>query len=265
MIKTLTSKHTAEILNYCLENEHENFFTISRLFEDADPFQNMEIIAKYENDKIVSLLTFFTDFQNLVVHSNSKQTIKELLDKFPNIKSIKYVVCYKKFADTILEHLKQKYNLVPTKKNIEDVFQIKLNTFKNHTKSNSDYRIGQTNQKQEIAEFSTIIDQQPIDQAEPDLIKPHNEYLLYKNNQLVAKAALHGKTKNYFQIGGVGTLKEHRRKGYAKEIVSFICQENLNTRTGILFTGEDNIAAQKVYQQLGFSKFDKLILATFKN
>lgn len=263
MIKTLNKTHKQEILDYCLQNERENFFTISNLISETEAFQKLEIIAKYKDNQISGLLTFFIQHQNLVVHSHSQEIIKELIDEFKNKESIKYVVCYKKYADTITQYLENKYNIVPKQSRIEDVFELTKENFQDYTNPNSDYRKGKGSQKQEIAEFATTINNQPKEKAKPELIKPENEYLLYINNNLIARASLHGKTQNYFQVGGVGTLEPHRRKGYSKEIVSYLCKENLKTHKGLLFTPEDNIAAQTVYARLGFKKFDKLILAKY--
>ena len=263
MVKQLKEENTKEILEYCFQNEKENFFTISNLLNEENPFKNSQILAKYKAEQIVGLLTFFNNHQNLVVHSQSKNIIKELIDNFNDKKDIKFVVCYKKYADTIIEHLKNNYSIEPKKSRLEDVFELTKGNFQDLTTQKSDYRKGKLNQKQEIAEFAAIINRQPIESAKPELIKPNNEYLLYVDNKLVARAALHGTTKSYFQIGGVGTLESYRRKGYAKEIVSYLCKENLKTKNGILFTSEDNIAAQIAYSKIGFKKFDKLILAQF--
>lgn len=264
MIKELKQTNAKEILEYCYNNERENFFTINNIENRKDSFKNLKVIAKYRNKKIIGLLTFFKDYKNLVAHSEDPNAIKELVDNFEDKESIKFVVCYKKYADIILEYLKEAYNLKPKESRIEDVFELSKESFKDFSKIDSDYRKAQTKQKQEIAEFATKIDKEPIEDAQPELIRPENEYLLYIDNQLIARAALHGKTQNYFQIGGVGTLENHRRKGYSKQIVSHLCKTNLtNRRKGLLFTGENNIAAQSVYKKIGFKKFDKVILAKF--
>jgi predicted GNAT family acetyltransferase len=57
------------------------------------------------------------------------------------------------------------------------------------------------------------------------------------------------------QIGGVYTHPSHRRKGHAKKLMEKIIADSYhihNIHTLILFTGEDNIPAQKLYEALGF-------------
>lgn len=70
----------------------------------------------------------------------------------------------------------------------------------------------------------------------------------------VAKSAFNTRIDEAVQIGGVWTSPEFRSRGYARCVVA---QSLLDARAGgatqaILFTGDDNIPAQKAYTSLGF-------------
>jgi predicted GNAT family acetyltransferase len=56
------------------------------------------------------------------------------------------------------------------------------------------------------------------------------------------------------QVGGVWTPPELRRRGYGRAVVaaSLLDARTEGVKKGILFTGEDNIAAQRAYEALGF-------------
>lgn len=58
------------------------------------------------------------------------------------------------------------------------------------------------------------------------------------------------------QVGGVWTPPEFRGRGYARAIVaaSLLAARDIGTTKAILFTGEENIPAQKAYQALGFEQ-----------
>lgn len=72
----------------------------------------------------------------------------------------------------------------------------------------------------------------------------------------VAMTAFNTVIEEAAQIGGVFTPKEERSQGYARCAVA---QSLLDARvggiqTGLLFTGEDNFAAQHAYRSLGFER-----------
>ncbi len=56
------------------------------------------------------------------------------------------------------------------------------------------------------------------------------------------------------QVGGVWTPPDLRRRGYGRAVVatSLLDARAAGVKKGILFTGEDNVAAQKAYEALGF-------------
>lgn len=75
------------------------------------------------------------------------------------------------------------------------------------------------------------------------------------NNEIVSMAALNARFKNIAQVGGVYTPRSHRSKGYSKKCLNkliYDCKHKHGITKIILFTGENNIPAQKVYESIGF-------------
>jgi hypothetical protein len=76
----------------------------------------------------------------------------------------------------------------------------------------------------------------------------------FQDNILVSIADLNAKTLDLGQVGGVYTVPEFRRKGYSKSVMQQLLSDVRNLhdiRKIIIFTGETNFAAQKMYSALG--------------
>jgi RimJ/RimL family protein N-acetyltransferase len=70
----------------------------------------------------------------------------------------------------------------------------------------------------------------------------------------VATSGFNAAIREAVQIGGVYTPPEYRRRGYARAVVaaSLLDARADGVETAILFTGHDNLPAQKAYVALGF-------------
>jgi ribosomal protein S18 acetylase RimI-like enzyme len=72
---------------------------------------------------------------------------------------------------------------------------------------------------------------------------------------LVSIAALNATYGSMGQVGGVYTRPADRKKGLAKAVMRLLiedCRKRLGFGKLVLFTGEDNTAARKLYESLGF-------------
>ncbi|MCK5883374.1 MAG: GNAT family N-acetyltransferase [Bacteriovoracaceae bacterium] len=80
----------------------------------------------------------------------------------------------------------------------------------------------------------------------------------YKDREeIVSMCSLNAVYKDIAQVGGVFTPKRHRLKGFSKKCMKklvYDCITKLNLSTIILFTGTENISAQKVYEGIGLKK-----------
>ncbi len=86
------------------------------------------------------------------------------------------------------------------------------------------------------------------------LVRENNTWVLQAAGQPVATSAFNTRLKEVVQIGGVWTPPELRGRGYARCVVaqSLLDARAEGVKKAILFTGADNLPAQKAYTALGF-------------
>lgn len=86
------------------------------------------------------------------------------------------------------------------------------------------------------------------------MIAEESLYVLKYEDKIISLTGFNARLPEIVQVGGVYTPKAYRSCGYARAIVGFslLHVRELGCRKAVLFTGEDNIAAQTAYQALGF-------------
>ena len=92
-----------------------------------------------------------------------------------------------------------------------------------------------------------------------------HDMLLFEGAIPVAYAAFNAALPEMVQVGGVFTPDELRGRGYARGVVAALLANarTRGVRRAILFTGEDNVAAQKAYAALGFQPIGDYAIASF--
>jgi len=85
-------------------------------------------------------------------------------------------------------------------------------------------------------------------------LKSGRTWVLERHGEPVACSSFNAVVKEAVQVGGVWTPPELRRRGYSRSAVaaSLLDARAEGAEKAILFTGEDNIAAQRAYTALGF-------------
>lgn len=86
---------------------------------------------------------------------------------------------------------------------------------------------------------------------------------LFDGKKLLSRAALNSKGDTTGQVGGVFTPKEHRQKGLAKAVMFHMlkdCRDLHRHTKSILFTGEADMPAQKLYESMGYSRIGSFAL-----
>jgi len=262
MTRKLTIKDKKQILDFCYKSEKENLFVIGSFKFYKNPFKENIYWGYFENKKITGLAVYFGRFGNFVINAPKTTIINELLDEGMDEQiKIEAVAAFKKYAKPMLLRLKQKYKLIPKKHSDEYVLILNKKNFKDF--SEGDERQAAKKDIDELARLNSGINF--INESERKKIFPKNEFIIRKNGKIISKANLHGVSKNYFQIGGVVTLKKYRREGYAQRVVSSLCNFHFNKglKYGLLFTGKNNFAAQNLYKKLGFKLVDEFIIAEY--
>ena len=85
-------------------------------------------------------------------------------------------------------------------------------------------------------------------------VNERRTWILEDEAKPVACSSFNAAIDQAVQVGGVWTPPHLRSRGYARAVVasSLLDAQAEGAKTGILFTGEDNIPAQKAYEALGF-------------
>lgn len=81
-------------------------------------------------------------------------------------------------------------------------------------------------------------------------------YVLTDKDALVAKTGFNAEVPGMVQIGGVWTPPALRGRGYARAAVArhLVTARARGVGRAILFTGEDNVPAQRAYEAIGFER-----------
>lgn len=96
------------------------------------------------------------------------------------------------------------------------------------------------------------------------ILKTQSVYALAKSGAFAAKAQTNALAKNYVQIGGVYTLPEYRRKGFASFLVNYIAlSAKAHNKNAVLFVKVKNICARHSYEKAGFVKTGDFLISYY--
>ncbi|PTY37410.1 hypothetical protein BGP77_12945 [Saccharospirillum sp. MSK14-1] len=81
-------------------------------------------------------------------------------------------------------------------------------------------------------------------------------FVLCRSGEPVAMSGFNAQAAQTVQIGGVFTPQEQRGRGYGRAVVagSLLLAREQGVQRSVLFTGHDNIAAQRAYESLGYQR-----------
>jgi RimJ/RimL family protein N-acetyltransferase len=98
-----------------------------------------------------------------------------------------------------------------------------------------------------------------------DLAQESSLFVLNTEGECVAMTAFNTRTRNCVQVGGVWTPPKWRSQGFARSVVagSLISARETGATRSILFTGEENYAAQACYSGLGYEVVGDYMLVDF--
>jgi predicted GNAT family acetyltransferase len=85
-------------------------------------------------------------------------------------------------------------------------------------------------------------------------VKSKISWGLFSNGKLISIADLNARALDLGQVGGVYTLPEYRKQGFSTAVMRQVmhdAKELHHIRKLIIFTGETNLSARRVYESLG--------------
>ena len=86
---------------------------------------------------------------------------------------------------------------------------------------------------------------------------------LFDSKKLLSRTALNSNGEKIGQVGGVFTPKAYRQQGFAKAVMFHMlkdCRDLHGHTKNILFTGESDIPAQKLYESMGYARIGSFAL-----
>jgi uncharacterized protein len=95
---------------------------------------------------------------------------------------------------------------------------------------------------------------EPACRAEMELSLRLGGHLLFEGDRAVSYSGFNARLPDCVQVGGVFTPPELRGRGFARSAVaaSLLAVRSEGVTRSVLFTGEDNPAAQRAYRALGY-------------
>lgn len=270
MIRRLTENDEQLVLDFAYKRERENIFVIGSFRTYDNTLKENHFWGYFENNKLIGMATHFHRWKSVVCNAQDPDVIEQLTDEVVlSGLPIHHVPCFKRYTDVMICRLEQQHGIKAKKVSQEDVLILEQKNFVNFTMGGEE--VANTSDKDELILFDRRIHgnalETPIEENERERINVKETVVLRTDGKIVAKANIHGYSKNYFQIGGVGTLQEYRGKGYGKRVVSQLCEQYFakGIPYALLFTEVENIPAQKIYASLGFQPEDHFLIAEYKS
>lgn len=97
-------------------------------------------------------------------------------------------------------------------------------------------------------------------------MQDQNLWVLLHGGEIVSMTGANSWTNETIQVGGVYTPPDLRGRGYGRAVVAgqLLDARELGASVGILFTGIDNVPAQKAYEAIGFQYIGGYRIMVFK-
>ncbi|NGX31346.1 MAG: hypothetical protein K940chlam8_00713, partial [Chlamydiae bacterium] len=255
------------IINYLLPYEIYSLFLIANLKDKEFPSEYY--VAKRENE-IVGIAAYFPIFQSFSLFTEYSEVSKEfahLMTKNHEIKTFLGIAdCAR---DAYLELLKLGYK---SKTDFKHVFmELDLENFHFFDSKEGKIRTVEEKDIDQVVILHRYFHHQskddPITEEERNKIRLSQiKYCLEIDNKIVCSAVSNGMVYKAFQILGVSTHLDYRRRGFAKAVCSYLIryfQKQENAKNAVIFTDYDNIPALRCYHALGFKITNEYYFANF--
>lgn len=259
---------------YELLNRHEetSMFLLSNLkiygpkLTEASYSANFKYLVK--DNQVVAVFAL-TKIGNLLIQTDRKVDYSAIIvdECLKEPISFSGIVGEWGLAKQILDYAKNKipsFNKVLSKKSI--LFELVLSDL-SHIDTNFNIRYLESSDYAEWNRLNKdLLSEQDLNQNEDEsdkyqrfLENTKQKYLfgLFVDNKLVSTASFVSCVGKIGQIGDVFTIPEMRKRGLAKKLVYQLILDgkiNKHLEKVILFTGEDNYAAIRLYENIGFKR-----------
>jgi predicted GNAT family acetyltransferase len=228
MPQKLNITHLEQLTSFAYAHEAEAQFILGCLGRYEDPFQKDNYYAIFdESGEIKALAVNFLNYNNFVVIAKTDDDNTNLTDfAVADGNKFKFVANLTKYSKTTIKHLLQKHNYQIKEQDLKDVFFLAKDKFQ-YTPG----KLVERPSSKDLDEIVALHTKKDIAEVTPEDRKKVNlddEYILKQNGKIVSRAYVQGQSKNYFQIGGVITDPEYRRRGFSRQVINELIQDRFN-------------------------------------
>ena len=258
-----------DLIAYLRPHETHALFLLGNFQNHFQPA--FTYIAK-ENNRIVGVCGYYPTFQSCTVFSESSEASRA-------------------FAQTVLRKHSSVNSLLGMSKMVEpayaefvalgckpisppemDFFELATKNFKPFSLPGVSIRQVTYQDIDSVARLQRLIHHviamdAPITEEERVKVRTSDaSFCLEADGKIVAVANSNGLAIHAFQILGVATDPAYQRRGYAKALCSHLIQfmQKKGAEKAVIFTGKENTAARKCYQDLGFQITDDYCVGLFE-
>ncbi|SHI80146.1 GNAT family N-acetyltransferase [Lutispora thermophila] len=269
MIKLLTQSDKEKVMSYIGRNEIETSFLYANVVEfgidnNPDIRRCGDYYGFFEGEELRGILPFY-NLGSCIPHYESHKAVPyfaEIMKK----RDFQFLLGMKKVVKPLYEEIKDCRKVLEFD---ESSYFINKN-FKPFTLGGVSFidAAGSTDDKivdfvldGRIKGFNQEATREDILKTLSQRAKEEDFIIAQKDGKLVAQAGIQTYTPKVNQIGSVYTPEEERCKGYAKAVVSEICERITGRgKMPTLMVKKDNIPAVKAYNALGFEHYDDYLI-----
>ncbi len=274
-----TSLEISEI-NWNQESEQKNLIAYLELHETQalfllgniqSHFQPSFVYVAKEKKRIVGVCGFYPTFQSCTIFSEhsgaSKAFAQIVLKKHASVNALLGMANMIKpaYQEFVAQGRK------PINSPEMDFFELSMKNFKPFFLPDAVIHPVTEKDVDSVARLQRLIHNDPIDDplTEEERVKVRSSlvsFCLEVDGKIVAVATSNGLAIHAFQILGVATEPAFQRRGYAKALCSHLIDfmQKQGAEKAIIFTDEENVAAQKCYRDLGFQITDRYYVGIFQ-
>ena len=266
-----------DIIDYLIENETYFLPVLDKFNNDYSKKPDcLDFKIFYENNKIDSLIAY-TDYGTFYPHvkpkylnetiyfiNNSNLLLFSIYGEISQIKEILNNLDYK--SKNYIEY----YSMLLLKENFQEFSNYNRNILCRKCDKrdfNNLKKLQYLYHKEEVYTNGVYYPYEAEMESFKQLLETRLNYAIFnEKNRAVSKVNVNGESPNYFQIGGMFTMKEYRNKGYARLCLNALSKEGVNNfdKNGIiLFVKKDNYPAIKAYEKLGFKVVKETAICYF--
>jgi len=257
-----------ELIDYLAKNEARALFLIGNLTQN---FQSSFIYVAKQNKQIIGVCCYYYIFKSCSIYAETDVASKELAKKVIAVHSISSLLGMKHMIKPAYEEfLKYKKKAINNPEKL--FFELDMNNFKPYFTEDGEIGPIEKNDIDEAVllqrQIHNIPKENPITEEDRlKVIKSSVKFGVKINGKLISIATSNGLAIKAFQILGVATKSNYKKKGYAKAVCSHLISymKKKGANKAVIFTGENNTAAKKCYLDLGFQIVDKYYFALFES